>query len=191
MVCASAIGYYGDRGHTELSEVSGPGEGFLSDVCQEWEVAAQPAVDAGIRVVTLRLGVVLSTEGGALAKMLTPFKKGVGGKIGSGKQYMSWISIEDATGAILHALKTLEFSGPANAVAPEPVTNTEFTKALGRALHRPTLFPMPGFAAKLAFGEMAEALLLASTRVLPVRLEETGYAFQHRTIDDALGDLLG
>ncbi len=190
LICASAIGYYGDRGHTELTEVSGAGEGFLPDVCKEWEAAAGPAIEAGVRVVHLRLGVVLSTEGGALAKMLTPFKMGVGGKIGDGNQYMSWISIEDVTSAVLHALTT-DLSGPANTVAPEPVTNKEFTKALGRALHRPTIFPMPGFAARLAFGEMADALLLASSRVLPARLEETGFTFRHGTIDVALGDLLG
>lgn len=190
LICASAIGHYGDRADEELVEDSGPGEGFLPEVCQAWEAAADPAREAGIRVVHLRFGVVLSPKGGALAKMLTPFKMAVGGRIGSGDQYMSWLSIEDASGMILHGLNTPELSGPVNAVAPEPVTNAEFTKALGRAVHRPTIFPMPGFAAKLAFGEMAEALVLASTRVLPKRLEETGYTFRHRTIDQALGDMI-
>lgn len=190
LICASAIGYYGDRGDAELREDSEPGTGFLPDVCQAWEAAADPAREAGIRVVHVRFGVVLSGAGGALAKMLTPFKLGVGGRIGSGGQYMSWLSIDDATGIIQHALTTPDLAGPVNAVAPEPVTNTVFTKSLGRAVHRPTIFPMPAFVAKLAFGEMAEALLLASTRVLPERLEATGYEFRHRTIDDALGDLL-
>ena len=190
LICASAIGHYGDRGDTELIEDSEPGTGFLPEVCQAWEAAADPAREAGIRVVHLRFGVVLSVAGGALKKMLTPFRLGAGGRIGSGDQYMSWLSIGDAAGIILYALKTNELSGSVNAVAPEPVTNSEFTKALGRAVHRPTIFPMPALVAKLAFGEMAEALLLASTRVLPRRLEESGYTFRHRTIDEALGDLI-
>ena len=191
LVCASAIGFYGDRGDETVSEESAPGTGFLSDVCQAWEAAAQPARDKGIRVVHLRLGVVLSAEGGALAKMLFPFKMGVGGRIGSGDQYMSWISIGDAVGAIHHSLMTDSMEGPVNAVAPAAVTNSEFTKTLGRVIGRPTIFPMPGFAARLAFGEMAEALLLASTRVKPARLDESGYGFAHPDLEGALRHLLG
>lgn len=190
LVCASAVGFYGDRGDEELSEDSPLGTGFLPEVCKEWEDAAAPAREKGIRVVHLRFGVVLTSAGGALAKMLMPFKMGVGGRVGSGNQYMSWLSIEDAVGVILHALNTDSLSGAVNAVA-EPVTNAAFTKALGRALKRPTIFPMPDFMARLAFGEMADALLLASTRVVPKALDASGYAFRHRTIDEALGGLLG
>lgn len=190
LVCASAVGFYGDRGDEELSENSPLGKGFLPEVCKEWEDAAAPAREKGIRVVHLRFGVVLTPAGGALAKMLMPFKMGVGGRVGSGNQYMSWLSIEDAAGVILHALNTDSLLGAVNAVA-EPVTNTAFTKALGRALKRPTIFPMPGFMARVAFGEMADALLLASTRVVPKALDASGYDFRHRTIDEALRDLLG
>ena len=174
LVSASAIGYYGDRGVEELHEDSAPGEGYLSEVCQAWEAAAQPAIDAGIRVVFLRIGVVLSPDGGALKKMLLPFKLGLAGNLGNGQQYMSWISLPDLVGVIVHALENDALSGPVNAVAPEPVTNAAYTKALGRVLRRPTIFPMPAFAAKAAFGEMADALLLASTRVIPHGTERVG-----------------
>jgi uncharacterized protein (TIGR01777 family) len=191
LVSASAIGYYGDRGATVLREDSRPGSDFLADVCRAWEAATTPAVQRGIRVVLLRLGMVLSPTGGALARMLLPFKMGAGGVIGSGQQYMSWIALDDSIGAMHHALITESLCGPVNAVAPHPVTNREFTKTLGRVLRRPTLVPLPAFAARLAFGEMADALLLASTRVEPARLLESGYAFRYPDLTSALRHLLG
>ena len=191
MVCASAIGFYGDRGTEVLTEESAPGSGFLTDTCLAWEAAAQPASGKGVRVVNLRLGVVLSPGGGALAKMLFPFRLGVGGKIGSGRQYMSWIGIDDVVGVIHYALTTDELRGPINAVAPNPVTNREFTKTMGRVLSRPTIFPMPAFAARMAFGEMADELLLASTRVKPARLQNSSYYFRHPQLEGALRHLLG
>ncbi len=190
LVCASAVGYYGDRGEAVMSDDSSIGEGFLPTVCREWEEAADPARDAGIRVAHMRIGVVLGREGGALAKMLTPFKLGVGGVLGDGKQYMSWISLTDVSRAIVHAIKTESLSGPVNTVAPEAVTNRTFTKTLGSVLKRPTIFPMPAFAAKLAFGEMAEALLLSSTRATPNRLESSGFDFEHATLETALRSIL-
>ena len=191
MVCASAIGFYGDRGEELLTEASAPGSGFLTDTCRDWEAAAQSASEKDIRVVNLRLGVVLSPGGGALAKMLLPFRLGVGGKIGSGRQYMSWIGIDDVVGAIHYALTADELRGPINAVSPNPVTNREFTKTLGRVLSRLTIFPMPAFAARMAFGEMADELLLSSTRVKPARLQNSGYYFRHPRLEDALRHLLG
>jgi uncharacterized protein (TIGR01777 family) len=191
LVSASAIGYYGDRGTTVLREESRPGSDFLAEVCRAWEAATAPAVQRGIRVVLLRFGVVLSANGGALAKMLLPFKLGLGGVIGSGQQYMSWIALDDVIGAIQHALSTESLHGPANAVAPHPVTNREFTKTLGRVLRRPTLVPLPAFAARLAFGEMADALLLASQRVEPGRLLQSGYVFRYPELENALRHLLG
>lgn len=190
LVCASAIGYYGDRGDTVLDEDSSAGEGFLSDVCAEWEAAAQPARDAGIRVVHLRIGVVLTAAGGALAQMLPPFKMGVGGVIGSGQQYMSWIALDDLTALFAYAIESPDLAGAVNAVAPTPVTNREFTKALGQALGRPTVFPLPGVVARLMFGEMADALLLASTRVVPARLGRTDFTFTHERLDTALSAAL-
>jgi len=190
-VCASAIGYYGNRGEEILLEGSAPGTGYLSDVCLEWEGAAASAVQKGIRVVNVRFGVVLSPAGGALAKMLVPFRMGVGGKVGDGKQYMSWIALDDAIGAIYHAVTNDRLIGAVNAVAPNPVTNLEFTKTLGRVLSRPTLFSVPAAAARIAFGEMADALLLASTRVLPGHLKETGYEFRYPELEAALRHLLG
>jgi uncharacterized protein (TIGR01777 family) len=191
LVCASAIGYYGDRGAEVLREDSAPGSGFLAEVCRAWEAATEPAAQKGIRVVRLRIGLVLSATGGALKKMLPPFRMGLGGKIGSGQQYMSWIDLDDLVGAILHALTTEPLAGPVNGVAPNPVTNLEFTKTLGRVLGRPTLFPMPAFAARLAFGEMADALLLASTRVVPTRLSATGFTFRYPQLESALRHVLG
>ena len=191
LVCASAIGFYGDRGAEVLREESASGADFLSEVCREWEKAAVPASEAGIRVVNLRIGVVLSAEGGALAKMLPPFKLGLGGRIGSGDQYMSWIAIDDMVRVILHALKNESVRGPVNAVAPRPVTNAEFTRTLGRVLSRPTIFPVPAFAARLAFGEMADALLLSSARVEPARLQQTGYQFAYPELEGALRHVLG
>jgi uncharacterized protein (TIGR01777 family) len=191
LVSASAIGYYGDRGAEPLWENSAFGTGFLPEVCRVWEEATQPAVHKGIRVVLLRIGIVLSPAGGALAKLLFPFKSGLGGIIGSGKQYMSWIALDDVAGAIHHALVTDTLQGPVNAVAPFPVTNREFTKTLGWVLGRPTVLPLPAFAAHLALGEMADALLLASTRVEPKRLLATHYAFRCPELDGALRHVLG
>lgn len=190
LVAASAIGFYGDRGDELLSEDSSSGNDFLSEVCRQWEAASLPAEEKGIRVVRLRLGIVLSPRGGALAKMLLPFKLGAGGKIGSGQQYLSWIVLDDAVGALCRALADSNLSGPVNAVAPNPATNLEFTKTLGKVLSRPTLFPMPAFAARIAFGEMAEALLLAGSRVEPRRLADSGYSFRYPTLEGALRHLL-
>ena len=164
IVSASAVGVYGDRGEELVDETSGPGNGFLADVCKQWEGATASAVDAGIRVAKVRLGVVLSTAGGALKKMLLPFRMGLGGVIGTGKQYMSWVSIDDVVGIIQYVIANDAMRGPVNLVAPNAVSNREFTKTLGRVLHRPTIFPMPAFAARIAFGEMANELLLSSTR---------------------------
>ena len=191
LVSASAIGYYGDRGDAVLREDSRPGRDFLADVCRAWEAATEPAVQRGIRVVTVRLGIVLSPAGGALAKMLLPFKMGVGGRIGSGQQYMSWIALDDVVGAMHHAIVTDALHGPVNVVAPNPVTNAVFTKTLGRVLGRPTVLPLPAFAARVAFGEMADALLLASTRVEPARLTDTNYAFRYPELEGALRHVLG
>jgi len=190
LLCASAVGFYGDRGDQVLGEESLPGTGFLASVCRAWEEAASPAEAAGIRVVNLRFGVVLSRDGGALPKMLLPFRLGVGGKIGSGAQYMSWIAISDAVAAIRHLLDRSEVRGAVNLVAPRPVTNLEFTRALGRALVRPTVVPLPAPVARLAFGEMADEMLLASTRAEPVRLQASGFPFRYPDIDAALGELL-
>lgn len=190
IVCASAIGYYGDRGDETLDETSTSGDGFLAEVCRQWEAAADPARDKGIRVVHLRIGVVLSADGGALPKMLTPFKLGLGGIVGSGNQYWSWVDRDDVVGAIHHALTHEELVGPVNGTAPDSVTNREFTKTLGRVLGRPTLFPLPAFVARLMLGEMADELLLASTRVLPKRLQESGYEFQSPHLESALRHVL-
>ena len=185
-VSASAIGFYGDRGDEPVDETASPGAGFLADVCREWEGATQPARDAGIRVVNLRLGVVISGDGGALAKMRLPFKLGVGGVVGSGRQYWSWIAIQDLVRAILFALENKSLAGPVNAVSPGPVTNREFTKTLGRVLGRPTIFPMPAFAARMALGEMADEMLLAGVRVEPTRLSDAGFSFEYPQLDRAL-----
>lgn len=185
-VCSSAIGYYGNRGDEVLREDSAPGQGFLPDVCREWETATKPAFDAGIRTLNLRTGIVLSSKGGALKAMLTPFKLGVGGRVGDGRQWMSWIEMQDMVGGILHVLKTDLLQGAVNMVAPRPVTNAEFTKTLSSVLSRPAIFPVPAFAAKLAFGEMAEALLLGSLRVEPMRLIESGYPFRFQELRAAL-----
>lgn len=190
LVCASAIGFYGDRGDETLTERSPAGTGFLADVCQEWEAATDPARQKGIRVVNCRFGVILSQAGGALAKMLTPFKLGMGGIVGNGQQYMSWITLDDIVGVLLYALTTRDLQGPVNVVSPQPVTNLEFTKALGSVLHRPTVMPLPAFAARLAFGEMADALLLSSSRVLPTRLQEAGYTFRHPELTAGLRAVL-
>jgi len=191
MVCASAIGYYGDRGDEVLTEASASGQDFLSDVAREWEAACEPARAAGVRVVNLRFGVILSPRGGALAKMLTPFKMCVGGRIGSGRQWWSWVALDDVVGAIHFALTRDDLDGPVNVTAPNPVRNEEFTGILGRVLGRPTVFPMPAFAARLALGEMADALLLCSQRVEPRRLTEARFPFRHTELEDALRHVLG
>jgi len=190
MISVSAVGYYGDRGSEILRENSLPGVGFLSDVCREWEGAADPAAHAGIRVVHPRIGIVLAKDGGALPKMALPFKLGVGGKIGSGRQYMSWIALEDLVRVILYCIETPNLRGPVNAAAPNAVTNAEFTTILGRVLSRPTLFPLPAFAAGMAFGEMADALLLASTRVDPSKLQAAGFKFRYQDLESALRAIL-
>jgi hypothetical protein len=189
-VSSSAIGYYGDRGNEVLNEQSKPGVGFLPDVCREWEAATQAAASAGIRTVRMRTGVVLSPKGGALGKMLTPFKLGVGGKIGDGQQWMSWIDVQDMVGAIHHILNKDLLQGPVNMVAPRPVTNAEFTKTLGDVLSRPTLLPMPAFAVKLAFGEMGETVLLGGQRVEPTQLVMSGYPFRFNNLRASLENSL-
>jgi uncharacterized protein (TIGR01777 family) len=191
LVSASAIGLYGDRGTEILTEESASGTGFLADVCREWETATEPASRAGIRVVNLRFGMILSPRGGALRKMLLPFRLGMGGRIGSGEQFTSWIALDDAIGAVHHALCEDALHGPVNAVAPNPVSNAKFTCTLARVLRRPTLLPVPAFAARLAFGEMADALLLAGARVQPARLQASGYRFRFPDLDSALRHLLG
>ncbi len=189
-VSGSAMGIYGDRGDTKLDEQAERGEGFLTDVVVAWEAAAGPAVDAGIRTAMIRTGVVLSPKGGALKEQLPFFKLGIGGKIGDGSQYWSWISIEDQIGAILHIIDG-DLAGPVNVVAPNPVTNAEFTSALGKALGRPTFLPTPKFAVDLRLGkEAAEAMLFWSTRVIPSALSDSGYVFAHPTIDEAFEALL-
>ena len=188
--CSSAIGYYGDRGSEVLNEHSAPGSGFLPEVCCEWEAATQAAVHAGIRTVQMRTGIVLSPKGGALGKMLTPFKLGVGGKIGDGQQWMSWIDVQDMVGAIHHVLKGDLLQGPVNMVAPKPVTNAEFTQTLASVLSRPAIFPVPAFIVKAAFGEMGETVLLGSQRVEPTQLVMSGYPFRFSTLRASLENLL-
>ena len=185
-ISGSATGFYGDRGDSEMNESNSAGDTFLSEVCKEWEAESRRAEDMGVRTVLLRTGIVLSKNGGALATMLTPFKLGVGGVVGSGKQWMSWVSLDDVVGIINFVLENEEIHGPVNAVAPNPVTNAEFTKALGKELYRPTILPLPEFAVKLVFGEMGDALLLDSTRVVPKRLLEAGYEFKFTDLQPAL-----
>ncbi|MDX2105105.1 MAG: TIGR01777 family oxidoreductase [Candidatus Melainabacteria bacterium] len=192
-LCASAIGYYGNRGDETLTEKSSVAKlEFLSGVCREWEKSANSIKEIfpETRVVNLRFGVVLSKKGGALNKMLPPFQMGLGGPIGNGRQYMSWIDIEDAAGAIIHCLNHTELSGPVNIVAPNAVTNAEFTKTLADVIKKPAFLPMPDFAAKMVFGQMAEELLLASTRVRPSKLEETGFRYEFPTLHNSLMHLL-
>ena len=191
LLSASGVDYYGDRGDEVLTEESSAGDTVLAGVCIDWEGAAQPAVDAGIRTCFLRSGVVLTPDGGALERTLPAFKLGIGGRLGSGDQWWSWISIDDEIGAILHLLDS-DVEGPVNLTAPNPVTNREFTKALGKELRRPTVFPIPSFGPKLLFGsELVETLLYESKRVLPAVLERSGYRFRHRTIDEAFAAVLG
>jgi hypothetical protein len=185
LICASAMGYYGTRPEP-VDESARPGEGFLAETCVEWERATEPARDAGIRVINLRIGIVLSPKGGALAQMLTPFKFGLGGKLGSGDQWMSWVALADVIGLIDFALHTREMQGPVNATAPEPVTNAAFTETLGEVLKRPTFMKVPKFAVKLALGEMGEELLMGGARVLPKKAQAYGYEFAHPQLADAL-----
>jgi uncharacterized protein (TIGR01777 family) len=189
-ISASAIGFYGNRSDEKLTEQSSAGNDFLSNVCVKWENATEAAQNAGVRTVHLRTGIVLSNKGGALQKMLPPFKLGGGGILGSGKQYMSWMSLEDMVGAILYIIKNESLNGPVNMTAPNPVTNREFTKLLGSVLNRPTIMPLPAFAARLLFGEMADALLLSSTRVEPDKLLKAGYQFKFSDLKKALEDIL-
>lgn len=190
LASASAIGFYGNRVDELLDEASAPGNGFLADACREWEAATAAAEEAGIRVAHLRFGIVLSAQGGALAKLLTPFKLGAGGKLGSGKQWMSWVAIDDAIAAIYKVVGADDMNGAVNIVAPNPVTNAEFTETLGRVLERPTIFSVPAFAARLAFGEMADEALLASQRVAPAQLKQHGFEFQYPQLDAGLRHLL-
>jgi len=187
---ASAIGYYGNRGDAELDESAASGDGFLPELCMQWERSCQAARDSGIRTANMRIGVVLSPAGGALKEMLTPFKLGGGGILGSGRQYFSWISLDDVVGAMQLVVDNDSLSGPVNLVSPNPVTNREFTKTLGQVLSRPTLLPMPAFAARLLFGEMADALLLASARVVPGSLTAARFDFQYAELEPALRHLL-
>lgn len=189
-ICASAIGYYGDRGNEILDEASAAGEGFLAEVCKKWESAATIAETAGIRTIRMRTGIVLSSTGGALKRMLPPFKLGAGGRLGTGRQYMSWISLEDMIAIIRYLVEDSTLSGPINLVSPNPVTNKEFTMTLGSVLNRPTFMPIPSLAAKMLFGEMADALLLASARVMPTKLIDAGYEFKYPTLRPALESIL-
>ena len=190
VLSGSAVGYYGDRGDKLLDESSAPGNDFLGTLAREWEGAAAPIADAGVRLVLLRTGIVLAPDGGALEKLLLPFKLGVGGPIGGGRQWMSWISLDDHLGAMEHALFTDTLAGPVNLVAPNPVTNATFATTLGRVLKRPALLPLPGFALELVYGEMAHATLLAGQRALPKALMASGFEFQHPTLEQALRTVL-
>ena len=190
-LAASAIGYYGNRGDEVLDETSVSGTGFLAETCREWEAAAGPVENAGIRTVHMRTGIVLSQHGGALDKMLPPFRLGLGGRLGGGRQWMSWIHLDDIVGAMLHLVSKEKVNGPVNLVAPTPVRNAEFTAVLGKVLSRPTIFAVPEFALKLAMGEMAEEVLLGSQRVEPKQLTASGYDFKFRNLRDALENLVG
>ncbi|MGA7472972.1 MAG: TIGR01777 family oxidoreductase, partial [Candidatus Sulfotelmatobacter sp.] len=190
-VCGSAIGYYGNRGDETLREESAPGTGFLAEVCQDWEEATTPAVQADIRTAHVRIGIVLSPKGGALGAMLPPFKVGLGGRTGNGQQWMSWIDVRDMVGAIHHILKNDLIQGPVNLVAPKPVRNTEFATTLASVLSRPAILPLPAFAVKLAFGEMGEELLLGSQKVEASKLISSGYPFRYRELRASLKAILG
>ena len=191
LVMTSAVGFYGDRGDEIVDEKSAPGKGFLTEVCQAWEAAAKSASEKDIRIVQLRLGVVLSPKGGALKKMLLPFRLGVGGVIGGGRQYMSWVALDDVINVFTLALGKENMRGTFNLVAPSPATNRAFTKILGRVISRPTIFPLPAFVVKLIFGEMGESMLLGSTRAIPTKLLEAGYEFRFPELEGAFRHLLG
>lgn len=190
VVAASAIGFYGNRGEEALTEQSAPGSGFLPEICVEWEAETARGAQFGARVASLRFGIILAAHGGALAKMLPPFKLGVGGRLGSGRQWMSWITLAEVVNIVEFALANSQLSGAVNAVAPNPARNSEFTEALAKTLHRPALFPAPPFALRLALGEMADALLLSSQKVLPAKLADAGYRFQQPELATALADVL-
>lgn len=190
LIAASAIGYYGDCGEEAVEESHTPGRGFLAEICQDWEGETRCAAQAGLRVVNLRLGMALSTDGGALAKMLPPFRLGLGGPLGNGAMWMSWIHLHDLVRGLLHAVHATDLAGPVNAVAPSPVTNREFTRSLSRALGRPAIFAVPAPVLRFLLGEMADELLLSSLRVLPRRLEEAGFEFHYPNLDEALANLL-
>ena len=189
-IAASAIGFYGNRGDEELTEASPSGTDFLAQLTVDWEAESVRAAEWGARVVILRFGVILAKDGGALPRMALPFRLGVGGRIGSGRQWISWVTLEDIAGIIRFALETNLLSGPANAVSPNPIQNAEFTQALGRVLHKPTIFPAPPFALRLALGEMADSLLLASQRVYPTKLHGLGFRFLHPDLEPALAAVL-
>jgi uncharacterized protein (TIGR01777 family) len=191
LASASAVGYYGSRGDEVLREESAPGSDFLATVCRDWEAATTPAGEAGIRVVRMRFGIVLSPKAGALAQLAKAFQMNLGGHMGSGQQWMSWIAIDDAAGAILHLLQAESLEGPVNVASPNPARNRDFAQALGHALHKPAAVGVPAFAARLAFGEMADAMLLASQRMEPARLVQSGYPFQFPELEPALRHLLG
>ncbi len=186
LIAGSAIGYYGDRGQLSVTEEASVGSGFLADLCVKWETATKPATEAGIRTINMRTGVVLSKEGGALSKMLTPFQMGAGGILGDGKQYMSWIAMPDVLNAVKFMIENKNLSGPVNLVASNPVTNQDFTKALGKVLHRPTICPVPAPVVKLLMGQMADEMLLSGAKVLPSKLESAGYKFKYPFIEDGL-----
>ena len=190
LLCASAVGIYGDRGDEVLTEQSAPGSGFLAETCLAWEAAAQRANDLGIRVVHLRFGVVLGRKGGALAKMLPVFQLGLGGRLGSGRQWMSWVTVRDALRAMWFLMEHQQLAGAFNVTAPQPITNADFTRALAHAVYRPAVFPAPAGALRLVFGEMAQETMLASQRALPRRLEQAGFAFQDAEIGSALRAIL-
>jgi uncharacterized protein len=191
LVSASAVGYYGDRGDQVLSEESKPGDGFFPEVCHEWEEATEKAKSSGIRILNIRIGVVLSSSGGILGRILGPFRMGLGGKIGSGTQYISWIALDDLLGIVLNIISNKSISGALNAVSPNPITNRDFTRILGNVLSRPTLVSIPRFAARMAFGELADAALLSSVRVMPTKLLRSGYQFRYPKIEQALRHTLG
>lgn len=191
LICASAVGYYGSRGDELLNEQSESGTGFGAELCRDWEAAAEPAAEAGIRTVHIRIGVVMSATGGALPKMLPPFRMGLGGNVGDGKHWMSWIDVRDVVGAIHHILRNDMLVGPVNMVAPKPVTNAEFTQTLASVLSRPAIFPMPAFVVKLLFGQMGEEILLGSQKVEPGKLISSGYPFRYRELRQSLEGLLG
>ncbi len=190
-VASSAIGFYGERGDEEVTESSAAGDNFLAGVCKEWEAESRRAEDAGIRTVLLRTGIVLSKDGGALGTMLLPFKLGVGGVVGSGKQWMSWISMDDEIAVINYVIENENIRGAVNSASPHPVTNHEFTKTLGEVLYRPTFLPLPEFAVSMVFGEMGDALLLASTKVMPKRLEDAGFEFKYPDLKTAIQHAVG
>jgi uncharacterized protein (TIGR01777 family) len=191
LINASAVGFYGDRGGDPLDERDSGGRGFLAEICRQWESAAKVATRYGARVVTMRQGIVLSPKGGALKAMLTPFRLGIGGRLGNGRQWVSWIALDDLVRGIVWLLDHAEITGPVNMTSPNPVTNTELTRALGKALHRPTLFPVPRLVLEAIFGEMADETLLASQRVVPHVLVESGFTFEMPTMDEALAKVLG